>query len=599
MLNMKRIIKITLLLCIVALLVSSCTGKDLAIENLVGNKIIHDIYTDKSRYMPGDTAEITIKLKSEVDETGEVYLIVKYLGDEIFKQEKKIYLESGKDLVVNFFYETTKADYKGYSIEAWYKGNNTLDMLATAIDVSSDWNKFPRYGYLVEFEKSDIADLATIIDDLNKYHINGLQFYDWQYKHQKPLAGSIEEPSEQWTEIAKRDVYKYIIDDYIALAHDKNMMAMNYNLLFGVYEDYIEDGIKDEWGLYKMPKGIGLDYHSLPSSWATSKLFLMNPANDEWQNFIIEAEKDVFQVFDFDGWHVDQLGDRGTRYDFEGNSINLPESYESFLRKAAEEMDTRFVFNAVSEFAQLSLAKTKVDFLYAELWNSHSRYVDLKSAVDRGVAFSDGEKNIVLAAYMNYDMADFPGTFNTPGVLLTDAVIFASGGAHIELGDTGMLSKEYFPNDNLKMDDELKTALIEYYDFLVANQNILRDGASKITREVTSEEFKMTIRGTKDQIWYFAKETEDFEILHLINLIGNDEKWRDTNGKKIEPVIIENITLKYYKEEEINSVVLASPDINQGLYKPLEFETGSDEQGDYIQIIIPSLKYWNMILLKK
>ena len=64
---------------------------------------------------------------------------------------------------------------------------------------------------------------------------------------------------------------------------------------------------------------------------------------------------------------------------------------------------------------------------------------------------------------MNYNRADNTGEFNTPGVLLTDAVMFALGGSHLELGDH-MLCKEYFPNDNLEMDEEsglfrLKSAL--------------------------------------------------------------------------------------------------------------------------------------------
>ena len=34
--------------------------------------------------------------------------------------------------------------------------------------------------------------------------INGLQFYDWQDEHDKPLAGTREEPAERWQDIAKR-----------------------------------------------------------------------------------------------------------------------------------------------------------------------------------------------------------------------------------------------------------------------------------------------------------------------------------------------------------------------------------------------------------
>jgi dextranase len=53
----------------------------------------------------------------------------------------------------------------------------------------------------------------------------------------------------------------------------------------------------------------------------------------------------------------------------------------------------------------------------------------------------------VFAAYLNYNKADNGGSgdkmMNTPGVLLTDAVMFALGGSHLELGDH-MLSREYF-----------------------------------------------------------------------------------------------------------------------------------------------------------
>ena len=55
---------------------------------------------------------------------------------------------------------------------------------------------------------------------------------------------------------------------------------------------------------------------------------------------------------------------------------------------------------------------------------------------------------------MNYNKADNRGEFNTPGVLLTDAVMFALGGSHLELGGDHMLCKEYFPNEN---DNERRT----------------------------------------------------------------------------------------------------------------------------------------------
>ena len=45
---------------------------------------------------------------------------------------------------------------------------------------------------------------------------------------------------------------------------------------------------------------------------------------------------------------------------------------------------------------------------------------------------------------MNYNKADNRGEFNTPGILLTDAVMFALGGSHLELGGDHMCAKSTF-----------------------------------------------------------------------------------------------------------------------------------------------------------
>jgi len=64
-------------------------------------------------------------------------------------------------------------------------------------------------------------------------------------------------------------------------------------------------------------------------------------------------------------------------------------------------------------------------------------------------------------------------------------VIVAFGGDHLELGEH-MLAQEYFPNENLAMRADLKDALVHYYDFLVAYQNLLRGGGAFDSPAVTS-----------------------------------------------------------------------------------------------------------------
>ena len=100
----------------------------------------------------------------------------------------------------------------------------------------------------------------------------------------------------------------------------------------------------------------------------------------------------------------------------------------------ADAPDKNLVMNAVNQYGQQGIAQAATDFLYTEVWSPNDNYSDLATIIQYNNSYSNNTKNTVLAAYMNYDLADNQGYFNTPGVLMTDAVIFANGGSHLELG---------------------------------------------------------------------------------------------------------------------------------------------------------------------
>lgn len=105
----------------------------------------------------------------------------------------------------------------------------------------------------------------------------------------------------------------------------------------------------------------------------------------------------------------------------------------------------------------------------------YDTYYSIHRAILDACALSGG-KSLVVAAYVNY--RNPLRAFNPSAVRLLDCVVFASGGARIELGNGGnMLSDEYFPADTQKrMDGELTRDVRRLYDFLVAYENLLRDG---------------------------------------------------------------------------------------------------------------------------
>ena len=110
--------------------------------------------------------------------------------------------------------------------------------------------------------------------------------------------------------------------------------------------------------------------------------------------------------------------------------MDLPAGYATFIEAMkAKNPDRRLVMNSVSSFGAKEIAEAeKTDFLYNELWEEQDKFSDIHNVIKANSDFSKGKKNTVLAAYMNYRKG-FP-FFNTPGVLLTDAVIFALGGAY-------------------------------------------------------------------------------------------------------------------------------------------------------------------------
>ncbi|HVK46568.1 MAG TPA: glycoside hydrolase family 66 protein, partial [Pseudobacter sp.] len=182
-------------------------------------------------------------------------------------------------------------------------------------------------------------------------------------------------------------------------------------------------------------------------------------------------------------------------------------------------------------------------------------------------------------------------------VLLTDAVIFAFGGAHLELGEH-MLGKEYFPNNNLQLPDELRNALVRYYDFMVAYENLLRDGGTFNTPVVSCTNGKAVIGNWPAQqgkVAAIGKEYANRQVLHLVNFTNaNSLEWRDTNGTQVKPVNIENMEIKITAAKAVKKVWLASPDAGNGVAAALNFT----QTGNEVTVTVPGMQYWNMLVLE-
>jgi dextranase len=588
---MKKLISFLLLLNLIFFFIGCQSGEYLEAESVVF------VTTDKSRYNPGDSVNFEISFNEANQFNGKIEIDIFQISQLV---DTLTYEYSESDIQNNTLsieWLPPEDDFKGYlAVINNINNNQIVDCDTIGIDISSDWSKFPRYGYLSDYSTMSSSEINLTIEYLNRYHINGLQFYDWQYKHHVPLKMVDEEASASWQNIANSYVYFQTVSSYIDAAHEYNMTAMNYNLIFGAYSNYEIEGLSSDWRLFKDLDQTNQDYHPLPSTWATSQLMLMNPQNEEWREYILQQEQIVFENLNFDGWHMDQLGYRGILYDSFGKRVNLDQTYGDFITYIDNEMDIDIIFNLVNDYGLLDiLTSEELEFIYTEIWNLGS-YSEIKNMIESYSNIAD--KNVVIAGYMNYELSDRPGEFNLPGVLLANATIFAAGGSHIELGDHGLLGNEYFPNDNLQMSESLEKRLIKYYDFLVAYQNCLRDNVGKGNLIVESDNFELTKTGSQDKVWYFSNTYDNKSIIHLINLLDNQSDWRDDYGNKSEPEIINDFIIKIYVDEDIIQVSLASPDFQSGIIQELEFTTNTDGSGKYIEVSVPYLEYWDMLILE-
>lgn len=543
-----------------------------------------NIISDKAVYKPGDAIHFTI------DKTLPSSAKIRFRKLSNVISETNV---SGS----TFTLMAPATDYSGYMVDIYNNENGVEKIYGTAaVDVSSDWMKFPRYGFLSAYGELSNAHMDSIINYLNRLHINGLQFYDWDYDHQQPLAGTVANPAENWLDIASRTNYKLTVDYYISSAHNHNMKVMSYNLCYGALNDAVQDGVSDEWYMYKDQNHAQKVFLNLSAPFK-SNIYLTNPGNTSWQQFLAAKTQDMYNVYAFDGFHVDQVGDLGTHYDYNGNLIDVPKGFASFLSGMKTAAPTkRLVMNSVNQFGQEgNIATSPVDFTYTEVWAPNEGYKDLASIIQNNIAWSNNTKATMITAYMDYNVANSTGYFNTPGVLLTDAVIFANGAAHLEMGDH-MLCKEYFPNDNLKMKPDLQQALIHYYDFLTAYENVLRDGGTFNQPNIISSDGKTIINNFPPQnqsISAIGKDMGDKQIIHLINFANAASfDWRDTNGDQTTPNTLQNISYVLTTSKTVKKLWMASPDINGGALQQLKFTTS----GSAIAFTLPSLQYWDMIV---
>jgi len=148
------------------------------------------------------------------------------------------------------------------------------------------------------------------------------------------------------------------------------------------------------------------------------------------------------------------------------------------------------------------------------------------------------------------------------------------------------------------MKPDLEKSLITYYDFLIAYQNLLRDGGSFNTVSIHSMDGKMVISnnlGKQGAVSVVAKKVGESQVIHFINFKDSKiTRWRDNQGEQEVPGLIKDAKLLISVDGIVKNIWAASPDIIGAASRSLNFV----QTGNKVAITLPELKYWSMLVLE-
>ncbi|HEX9331360.1 MAG TPA: glycoside hydrolase family 66 protein [Anaerolineales bacterium] len=504
---------------------------------------IIDYYPLRGSFSPGEIVTFRIELETTSSENITLRVHIQHLNEQPITIEKTLQLASGKQVVETQWTPPVKP--AGYSARVEIFSMNDSETLeaTTAFDVLSSWTDFPRYGFLTDFSTSR-ADPELVLRKLTPFHINGLQFYDWQYRHDQLLA-----PSEEYIDPLGREMSLTSVRRLVDVAHEHGMAAMPYLAIYASSADFWR--AHPDWALY--------DENGKPIAFGENFLGLMDPSEGRpWSVHLLNECTRALDAIPFDGLHIDQYGDPKSGLGSNHQPVDLPRAFVDFIQSASNEHPNRtIVFNAVGNWPIEALAESTADFMYIEVWPPDVEYFHLAEIVLNAVRLSHG-KAVVIALYL-------PAK-RLANNLLADAVILACGGTRIELGEgIRLLSDPYFPkHEEISLD--LQKGLRRFLDFIVRDEEWLRPyplSAEEKERWAESELNPNHII-TDDSIMTVVRNFPGKMILHLVNFtnLSVHSRWDEVHAT---PAPCQDVSVNIRRDRRPTKIFWDCPEQRKGI----------------------------------
>lgn len=468
----------------------------------------------------------------------------------------------------------------GLSIDL-YDGDHLIASQTSAFDVLTRWIDAPRYGFLSDFSAARLTDTPTI-EWMLQHHINGVQFYDWQYRWEDLLP-----ETDRFNDGLGRPQSMTTIRRLIDALHEHSIAAMPYTAIYGASTAFYRQ--QPEWGLFDA-RGEVYDFGE------SSFITIMNPApGSPWNQHLLGEFADVLENTVFDGIHIDQYGAPKNGYDNSGTYVDLAEVIPQFINQTAEVARQYrgdggvVLFNCVGNWPIDTAAPSEQDAAYIEVWSPNNSYLDLNRIITNAEALGGG-KPVIIPAYIP--------PAQTINWRLANSVILASGGTHLETGEPeSMLADPYFPNFG-SLTPEQQPIFRRYYDFQVRYENVLSTtttaGSEALHRAVDLGEIRTRGITARDRVVPIVRSGEGFDTFSLINFMGvSQTNWNEPTTDT--PSLVTDLSVNIAVSRPVARVWTASPDAEASMNAsllPFTVEDGG------LRFTLPNLNYWIMIVVE-
>ncbi|WP_291056788.1 glycoside hydrolase family 66 protein [Herbiconiux sp.] len=453
----------------------------------------------------------------------------------------------------------------------------------TAVEVTADARSRLRYGFVASYRPDKDVDAVARL--ARRLHLNGVQFYDWAYRHADLLGGG-----EHYDDALGQPIELETVTRLIRALKGAGSVAHGYAAVYAV-----GPAEWDRWADLALLRPSGEPYA------LGDFLFLVDPAAPRWAEHFGRELVEASRQLGFDGFHLDQYGYPKFAAEPGGHPVDVAESFVTLLAGLRAALpDTSLIFNNVNDFPTWRTASTEQDAVYIEPWKPNSDLGSLAQIVSRARLASAGQP-VVIAAYQHvYDSAAAHEADRATS--FTMATLFSHGATQLLAGESGHVLVDPYYVRNHRAEESTLDLLARWYDFVVEHDALLMPPSiAEVTRSYVgdyNDDLELSYPGTgaavsetavAGTVWRRVTTTPEGLVVHAINLVGQEDTLWDAPRRSPEDVGDGELRFRPIRGR-MPRVSVADPDRQARLVEvPVRLD------GDHAVASLPAPHIWQVI----